>query len=168
LKDVSGKLIVKDEKLTMENVCFDGIIGLDGAISTKEKVPTFNMDLSQTSRYCTIIYPIRPVEKLAPIAGIINGKLNSTIKLNGNLDATAMRPDLKTVTGDLLGQLLSTTLNANSTLLTALGSNLKFIDANKINLNNLKAAISFKDGMVSVKPLTSIIKISKIIGETWF
>jgi hypothetical protein len=71
-----------------------------------------------------------------------------------------MRPDLKTVTGDL-GQLLSTTLNAtNSTLLTALGSNLKFIDANKINLNNLKA-ISFKDGMVSVKPLTSIIKISK-------
>jgi hypothetical protein len=49
-----------------------------------------------------------------------------------------------------LGQLLSTTLNAtNSTLLTALGSNLKFIDANKINLNNLKAAISFKDGMVS-------------------
>jgi DNA mismatch repair protein MutH len=95
-----------------------------------------------------------------PIAGIINGKLNSTIKLNGNLDATAMRPDLKTVTGDL-GQLLSTTLNAtNSTLLTALGSNLKFIDANKINLNNLKA-ISFKDGMVSVKPLTSIIKISK-------
>jgi hypothetical protein len=38
---------------------------------------------------------IRPVEKLAPIAGIINGKLNSTIKLNGNLDATAMRPDLK-------------------------------------------------------------------------
>jgi hypothetical protein len=39
-------------------------------------------------------HPIRPVEKLAPIAGIINGKLNSTIKLNGNLDATAM-PDLK-------------------------------------------------------------------------
>jgi hypothetical protein len=81
-----------------------------------------------------------------------------------------MRPDLKTVTGDLLGQLLSTTLNAtNSTLLTALGSNLKFIDANKINLNNLKAAISFKDGMVSVKPLTSIIKISKRLSrETWF
>jgi hypothetical protein len=57
--------------------------------------------------------------------------------LNGNLDATAMRPDLKTVTGVLWGS-YSTTLNAtNSTLLTALGSNLKFIDANKINLNNL-------------------------------
>jgi hypothetical protein len=37
--------------------------------------------------------------KNAPIAGIINGKLNSTIKLNGNLDATAMRPDLKSNRG---------------------------------------------------------------------
>jgi hypothetical protein len=50
-------------------------------------------------------------------------------------------------------------------ILLALGSNLKFIDANKINLNNLKAAISFKDGMVSVKPLTSIIKIKATIAE---
>ncbi len=28
------------------------------------------------------------LKKIAPIAGIINGKLNSSIKLNGNLDAT--------------------------------------------------------------------------------
>jgi hypothetical protein len=64
-----------------------------------------------------------------------------------------------------LGQLLSTTLNAtNSTLLTALGSNLKFIDANKINLNNLKAAISFKDGMVSVKPDINYKDIATIAG----
>jgi hypothetical protein len=69
-----------------------------------------------------------------------------------------------------LGQLLSTTLNStNSTLLTALGSNLKFIDVSKINLNNLKAAISFKDGMVSVKPFVSIIKILKHdYRNTWF
>jgi hypothetical protein len=47
------------------------------------------------------------------------------------IDATAMRPDLKNSNRDLLGQLLSTTNATNSTLLTALGSNLKFIDANK-------------------------------------
>jgi hypothetical protein len=72
-----------------------------------------------------------------------------------------MRPDLKNINGDLLGQLFSTLNSTNSTLLTALGSNLKFIDVSKINLNDLKAAITFKDGMVSVKPLTSIIKILK-------
>lgn len=172
LKDVSGKLIVKDEKLTMENIktsIFDGNIGLNGAVSTKGKVPTFNMDLSlKQVDIAQSFTQLDFLKKLAPIAGVINGKLNSTIKLNGNLDATAMRPDLKTLTGDLLGQLLSTTLNStNSTLLTALGSNLKFIDASKINLNNLKAAITFKDGMVSVKPFDINYKdIKATIGGT--
>ena len=172
LKDVSGKLIVKDEKLTMENIktsIFDGNIGLNGAVSTKGKVPTFNMDLSlKQVDIAQSFTQLDLLKKLAPLAGIINGKLNSTIKLNGNLDATAMRPDLKTLTGDLLGQLLSTTLNStNSTLLTALGSNLKFIDVSKINLNNLKAAITFKDGMVSVKPFNINYKdIKATIGGT--
>jgi hypothetical protein len=55
--------------------------------------------------------------------------LNSTIKLNGNLDAT-MRPDLKTLTG-IYYNYFNNTKFYNSTLLTALGSNLKFIDAAK-------------------------------------
>jgi len=157
LKDVSGKLIVKDEKVTLQNVkssIFGGTIGVNGAVSTKGKVPVFNMDLNLNQvDIAQSFTQLEMLKKIAPIAGIINGKLNSTIKLNGNLDATALTPDLKTLTGDLLGQLLSTTVNStNSTLLTALGSNLKFIDMSKINLNDLKAAITFKDGKVNVKP----------------
>ncbi|MFV8325121.1 AsmA-like C-terminal region-containing protein [Flavobacterium sp. ZS1P14] len=157
LKDVSGKLIVKDQKVTLENVktsIFGGTIGVNGAVSTKEKIPVFNMDLKLNQvDIAQSFTQLEMLKKIAPIAGIINGKLNSTIKLNGNLDATAMKPDLKTLTGDLLGQLLSTTINSNnSTLLTALGSNIKFIDVSKINLNDLKAAITFKDGKVNVKP----------------
>jgi hypothetical protein len=157
LKDVSGKLIVKDEKLTMENIkssIFGGTIGLNGAVSTKGKTPVFQMDLGLNQvDIAQSFTQLDMLKKLAPIAGIINGKLNSTIKLNGFLNENTMSPDLKTLTGDLLGQLLSTTLNStNSTLLTALGSNLKFIDVSKIDLNNLKAAITFKDGMVNVKP----------------
>jgi hypothetical protein len=52
----------------------------------------------------------------------------------------------------------------NSTLLKALGSNLKFIDVSKLNLNDLKAAVTFKDGKVNVKPFT--IKY-KDIQVTW-
>lgn len=157
LKDVSGKLIVKDEKVTLQNVkssIFGGTIGVNGAVSTKGKVPVFNMDLNLNQvDIAQSFTQLDMLKKIAPIAGIINGKLNSSIKLNGNLDATALTPDLKTLTGDLLGQLLSTTVNStNSTLLTALGSNLKFIDVSKINLNDLKAAITFKDGKVNVKP----------------
>ena len=157
LKDISGKLIVKDEKVTLQNVkssIFGGTIGLNGAVSTKGKVPVFNMDLNLNQvDIAQSFTQLDMLKKIAPIAGIINGKLNSTIKLNGNLDATELTPNLATLTGDLLGQLLSTTVSAeNSTLLNALGSNLKFINMSKVNLNNLKAALTFKDGKVNVKP----------------
>ncbi|MBP4140719.1 AsmA-like C-terminal region-containing protein [Flavobacterium sp. P4023] len=157
LKDVSGKLIVKDEKVTLENVktsIFGGTIGLSGDVSTKGKIPTFDMNLNLNQvDIAQTFTQLDMLKKIAPIAGIVNGKLNSTIKLNGNLDATEFTPDLKSITGDLLGQLLSTTVNSsNSTLLTALSSNIKFIDVSKINLNDIKAAITFKDGKVNVKP----------------
>ncbi len=172
LKDVSGKLIVNDEKVTLQNVktsIFGGTIGVNGAVSTKGKTPVFNMDLKLNQvDIAQSFTQLDMLKKIAPIAGIINGKLNSSIKLNGNLDATELTPDLKTLTGDLLGQLLSTTVNStNSTLLTALGSNLKFIDVSKINLNDLKAAVTFKDGKVNVKPFDIKYKdIKATIGGT--
>ena len=171
LKEVSGKLIVKDEKMTMENIktsIFGGTIGLNGAVSTKGKTPTFDMSLGLNQvDIAQSFTQLDMLKKIAPIAGIINGKLNSTIKLNGNL-TDSMSPDLKTLTGDLLGQLLSTTVNSsNSTLLTAIGSNLKFIDVSKINLNDLKAAITFENGKVNVKPFDIKYKdIKATIGGT--
>ena len=157
LKNVSGKLIVKDQAVTLDNVktnIFGGQIGVNGMVSTKEKTPKFNMNLNLNQlNIAESFTQLDMLKKIAPIAGIINGKLNSTIKLSGNLDANEMTPDLKTISGDLLGQLLSTTVNAkNSTLLSALSSNIKFIDMNKVNLNDIKAAVTFKDGKVNVKP----------------
>lgn len=157
LKDVSGKMIIKDEKVTLENIktsIFGGTIGASGSVSTKAKTPVFDMSLNLNQVDIQQSFTqLDMLKKIAPIAGIVNGKINTAIKLNGNLDATEMTPDLKTLSGDLVGQLLSTTINANnSTLLTALTSNLKFIDLNKVNLNDIKAALTFKDGKVNVKP----------------
>lgn len=157
LKDCAGKLIVKDQTVTLQNVItsvFGGQIGLNGMVSTKEKTPKFNMDLGLNKvDIAQTFTQLDMLKKIAPIAGAVSGKLNSTIKLSGNLNANEMTPDLKTISGDLLGQLLSTTVNSsNSTLLSALDSNIKFIDLKKLNLNDLKAAVSFKDGKVTVKP----------------
>ena len=157
LKDCSGKLIVRDQAVTLQNIktnIFGGQIGLNGTVSTKAKTPTFSMNLGLAQvDIAQTFTQLDMLKKIAPIAGVINGKLNSTIKLSGNLDANEMTPDLKTISGDLLGQLLSTTVNANnSTLLSALSSNIKFLDMSKLNLNDLKAALTFKDGKVSVKP----------------
>ena len=168
---MTGKLVEKNVKVTLENVktsIFGGTIGVNGAVSTKGKVPVFDMNLSLNQvDIAQSFMQLDLLKKIAPIAGIVNGKLNSTIKLNGNL-TESMSPDLKTLTGDLLGQLLSTTVNSsNSTLLTALASNIKFIDVSKINLNDIKAAITFKDGKVNVKPFDIKYKdIKATIGGT--
>jgi hypothetical protein len=157
LKDVSGKLIIKDEAVTLENVkttIFDGQIGLNGTVSTKAAVPTFAMDLSMTQvNIAQTFTQLDVMKNIAPIANIINGTLNSTIKLSGKLDAKEMTPDLKTVSGELFSQLLSTTISpSNSAMLSALDSQISFVDLSKVNLNDLKTAISFKDGKVNVKP----------------
>lgn len=156
LKDVSGNMIIRDEAVTLNNLkmgIFGGNIGLTGTVSTKGKTPKFDMDLGLNSvNIAESFTQLDMLKSIAPIAGVINGKLNSTIKLSGNLQ-NDMTPNLKTISGDLFGQLLSTTINEkNSAMLTALSSNMKFIDLNKLNLNDVKAALSFKDGKVNVKP----------------
>jgi hypothetical protein len=157
LKNVSGKVIIKDQKATLENGktdIFGGAITFNGAISTKEKVSKFNMDLGMNGVDVSQTFTqLDMMKKIAPIAGVINGKLNSKIKLSGNLNDKEMTPDLNTLTGDLTGQLLSTTVNSsNSAMLTALDDKLGFVDLKKLNLNDLKASLTFKDGKVNVKP----------------
>jgi hypothetical protein len=157
LKNVSGKIIIKDQKATLENGktdIFGGLITFNGDVSTKEKISKFNMDLGLNGVDIQQTFTqLEMMKKIAPIAGVINGKLNSKIKVSGNLNDKEMTPDLKSITGDLFGQLLSTTVNSsNSTLLTALDNKLGFVDLKKLNLNDLKAALTFKDGKVSVKP----------------
>jgi len=157
LKDVSGKIIIKDQKVTIQNGktnIFGGSIAFNGDVSTKEKISKFNMDLGLNNvDIMQTFTQLEMMKKIAPIAGVINGKLNSKIKLSGNLNDKEMTPDLASITGDLLGQLLSTTVNSsNSTMLTALDDKLGFVDLKKLNLNDLKAALTFKDGKVNVKP----------------
>jgi hypothetical protein len=157
LKNVSGKIIIRDQKATLENGktdIFGGSIAFNGDVSTKEKVSRFNMDLGLNGvDIAQTFTQLEMLKKIAPIAGIVNGKLNSKIKVSGNLKDKQMSPDLNSINGDLLGQLLSTTINSsNSALLNRLDDKLGFIDLKKLNLNDLKAALTFKDGKVNIKP----------------
>ena len=157
LKSVSGNVLIQDQKVTLKNAkttIFGGQIAMNGALSTKEKTPKFtmNLDLNKVDISQTFIQ-LDMLKKIAPIAGVITGKLNATIHLAGNLDALKLTPDLETLTGDLLGQLLSTTVNtSNSKLLSALDDKVSFLDLKKLNLNDVKAILTFKDGKVNVKP----------------
>ncbi len=167
LKEVSGKVIIKDQKATLENVktsIFGGQIAANGSVSTKEKTPVFNMNLGLNAVDIQQTFTqLEMLKKIAPIAGVINGKLNSNIKISGNLDAKQMTPDLNTISGDLIGQLLSTTVNqSNSELLNKLDENVSFLDLKSLNLNDLKTALTFKDGKVNVKPFDIKYKDIKV------
>ena len=156
LQNVSGNLVVRAETVTLNNLkmdVFSGKIGLSGSVSTKGKTPVFKMNLGLDKvSIAETFSQLDMMKSIAPIAGVINGKLNSTIQLSGDLQ-NDMTPNLKTISGDLLGQLLSTTVNEkNSVLLSQLGSKVKFLDPSKLNLNDVKASLSFKDGKVTVKP----------------
>lgn len=157
LTAVSGKLIIKDQKVTLENgitSLFGGTIAFDGNVSTKENIPNFKMELGMNQVDIQQTFTqLEMMKKIAPIAGVINGKLNSTINLSGNLDSESMTPDLKTLSGNLAGKLASTSLNPkNSNVLKNLGTNLKFLDLQQLNLNDVKANLIFKDGKVEVNP----------------
>ena len=165
LKDCSGKLSIKDQSILLDNVkttIFGGQIGLNGNVSTKDKTPKFKMNLTMDKVDINQTFnQLEMFKKIAPIAGVISGKFNSTISLSGILNEKELTPDLKTLSGDLIGQMIGTSINpSNSTLLSAVSENVKFIDLKKLNLNDIKAALSFKDGKVSVKPF--IIKYQDI------
>ncbi|MBP6038722.1 MAG: AsmA family protein [Flavobacterium sp.] len=156
LQNVSGNLVVREETVTLNNLkmdVFSGKIGLSGSVSTKGKTPVFKMNLGLDKvSIAETFTQLDMMKSIAPIAGVINGKLNSTIQLSGDLQ-NDMTPNLKTISGDLVGQLLSTTINEkNSALLSQLSSKVKFLDPSKLNLNDVKASLSFKDGKVTVKP----------------
>jgi len=159
LKNVSGNLAIRDQQVTLTNLktnMFGGLIGVSGNVSTKNKVPTFDMNLNLNQvDIAQTFTQLDMMRNIAPIAGVVNGKLNSGVKVSGNLDALEMTPDLKTINGNMTGELLSTTVNpTTSSFLTSLDNSLNFIDLSKINLNDLKAALTFSNGRVNLKPVT--------------
>lgn len=156
LTNVQGKMVLKDEAVSLQNVktnVFGGAIGFEGNVSTKGKVPTFDMALDLSGLDITQSFTqLDMLKSIAPIAGVITGKLNAGVKLKGNLDATEMTPDLKSLTGNLLGGLAGTAIKAGeSKLLSSLQNNLKFVDFSKINLNKT-LKLSFDDGKVRIEP----------------
>jgi hypothetical protein len=123
-------------------------------VSTKEKISKFNMKLGMDQVDITQTFTqLDMFKKIAPIAGVITGKFNSIVKLSGDLNDKEITPNLNTLNGDLLGQMSGTSINPNgSNVLNTISQNLKFIDLKKLNVNDVKMAIAFQDGKVTVKP----------------
>ena len=158
LKDVSGNLKIKDEKALLSNMSssmLDGRLTLNGEVSTKEATPLFAMKLGMDGfKIGETFKALELFKVLAPIANVLEGKLNSTISIAGNLE-NDFTPDLQTITGNVLAEVLATDINPKrAELFSKLGSKLSFLKSEKLNLKGLKTALSFENGTVKVKPFT--------------
>ncbi|MGB1230691.1 MAG: AsmA-like C-terminal region-containing protein [Winogradskyella sp.] len=158
LKNVTGTLYIKDQNANLKNMTtdlFDGKLGITGNVSTKEAKPKFNMQLGmQQFDISQSFKDLELLSFLAPIAKVLQGKLNSTIDISGFLDEN-FSPDLATITGKALAEVLTTKVNTNqSKLLTGLDSKLSFLDFNKLDLKAIKTKLSFNNGQIAVKPFT--------------
>jgi len=158
LKNVKGRLVIKDETAALENLSsdlFDGKVTLNGDVSTKEAVSTFDMDLGIDGFKIVESFQALDLFKvIAPVAQALQGRLNSTIKLSGNLKED-MTPNLATLSGNLLGELLATKVKVQEApALAALDNQFDFIDLNALDLKDLKAVFDFDDGKVATQPFT--------------
>lgn len=162
LKDVKGTLTIKDQQATLSGLTsklFDGLLTVTGNVSTKTDTPSFNLNLSAESFDISKSFSnLELLQNLAPIAKVLQGKLNTKINISGLLDKE-FSPQLKTVSGNAFAQLLTTNINENqSELLNALDGALNFIDFDQLDLKNLIANLEFANGMVSVKPFNLAYK----------
>ncbi len=158
LRDVKGTLLIKDETATLSNMTssiFDGRMTFNGEVSTKPETPVFKMDLGMDNLQIGEAFKSLELFKtVAPIAEVLEGKLKSRVDLSGNLTKD-LTVDIQTISGNILAELLATDINPEKArLLELLTSKLEFIKLDKINLKGLKTALSFENGMVTVKPFT--------------
>ena len=156
LKDVRGQLVIRDQKASLHQLTsnmFDGALSIAGDVTTKNDTPDFNLNLNANDFDIAQSFKgLDLLKNLAPVAKLLQGKLNTNINLKGNLD-NDFSPILSSVSGNALAELLSTKFNTDQAkLISSLEGALNFIDFDKLNLNDLKTQFEFADGKVAVKP----------------
>lgn len=156
LKSVKGLVVIKDQTATLQNFdssIFDGKLGLTGSVSSKTETPAFtlNLDINQFD-IAKSFKDLDLFQTLAPLAKVLQGKLNSTLSLAGNLNSD-FSPQLNSLKGTALAEILTSSIDvSNSKILSSLQQNFNFIDFHKLDLKDVKTSLDFSDGKVTVKP----------------
>lgn len=162
LRNLKGNVSIANETASLSNVTsnlFGGVISVDGEVSTGEQIPTFDFNLGlQTIDIVSAFEDLELLQNLAPIIQALQGELNTTISLTGNLN-NDLTPQLQSLAGNAAAEIIGAQVNPQQTpLLSRLDNQLNFIDLNNLSLNNLSTQLSFNNGQVEVSPFDFNIK----------
>ena len=156
LKDVRGTLTIKDQQASIKGLTsslFDGVLAVTGDVSTKTAEPSFNLNLGADGFDIVKSFDnLNLLKALAPIAKVLQGKLNTTMSLSGTLNQE-FTPNLNSLSGNAFAELIGSSINSDqNNLLSSLTQSLNFVDFKKLDLKDLKAHLEFSEGKVNVKP----------------
>lgn len=162
LNNAKGTLIIDNEVATLRNISagiFGGNVGLNGNVSTRGTQPSFDMVLNLNSiDIAQSFNGLDMLQGLAPIAKALEGKMQTAVNLKGFLNDD-LTPQLNTIAGDALAEILTAEVNPEQlALLARLDEQLGFINLNDIDLSNLKGYLKFNNGNVEVQPFSFNVK----------
>ena len=137
----------------MTSSLFDGVLAVTGDVSTKTAEPSFNLNLGADGFDIVKSFDnLNLLKALAPIAKVLQGKLNTTMSLSGTLNQE-FNPNLNSLSGNAFAELIGSSINSDqNNLLSSLTQSLNFVDFKKLDLKDLKAHLEFSEGKVNVKP----------------
>ncbi len=152
LTNVKGTALVKDSRIDLSDVqvnAFGGEIGLNGSYSTKEKASTsMKLKLAQVDVKQLYDYTVT-VQKLAPIAKYLTGKINAELDLGTDLDEH-MSPKLSSITSNGFLQTTEAILS-DFTPMLSLSEKLNLNQLKEIALTNTNVSFEVLDGKVWLK-----------------
>lgn len=156
LKELEGTLSIKDQVAIFKNTkatIFNGKISLNGTVDTALTPSVFDMDMQfKNIRIADAFNSLELVSSIAPFANAVSGTMSSSFKMKGNLDKELF-PDTKNITGNAVADVEVTEIDTEkSKTLAQLDSNVAFIDLSKINIDKIKAFLTFENSKVIFKP----------------
>lgn len=156
LENTKGTVGIKNEAASLSNVTsnvFGGNIAFSGNVDTKNTVPTFGMDLDLKKIDIGQSFgQLELLKYIAPIAKALDGDLNTTLQLNGELTEN-LTPNLATLAGNAIAQILTAEVDKDKMpLLSKLGEQVSFLNLDTLSLRDVSTALTFNNGKIEVKP----------------
>lgn len=156
LKDVNGKLTVKDEKANLEAMLMktlDGQMLLNGVYDSSTETPLSNFDIDmQKMSIVKSANSFSTFKAYAPILQKIQGDFFSDMTLDVNLD-NQMSPILHTIKAQ--GTFNTDNIQLQGiNIIKEIGSILNIKELDNPNIDKIKARFSIDKGTMHVKPFT--------------
>jgi hypothetical protein len=163
IQNITGKVIIRDEEMTLENLSLNmlgGKIGLNGKYSTFErKNPAIdfsyqleNIDIQGLAEHFSTI------EKLAPVAKHGRGKISSEFRMSADVKPD-FEPIYNTLNGD--GNLLTQSVQlVDFSVLNKLSKAMDISQIQDATFKNVDIDFSFADGKIKTEPFE--VKLGKI------